>query len=57
MTKDADIEKYRYSGYGIGFDRHGSFSSPGTGLGRNVSIRNEFINKDWQQEKIYFGFG
>ena len=36
MTKNADIDKY--SGYGIGFDRHGSFSSPGIGLGRNVII-------------------
>ena len=38
LTKNADIDKYKYSGYGIGFDRHGSFSSPGTGLGRNVII-------------------
>ena len=36
MTKNADIDKYKYSGYGIGFDRHGSFSFPGTGSGRNV---------------------
>ena len=36
LTKNADINKYKYSGYGIGFDRHGSFSFPGTGLGRNV---------------------
>ena len=38
MTKNADIDKYKYSGYGIGFDRHGSFSSPGIGLGRNVIV-------------------
>ena len=38
MTKNADIDKYKYSGYGIGFDRKGSFSFPGTGLGRNVII-------------------
>ena len=38
LTKNADIDKYGYSGYGIGFDRHGSFSFPGTGLGRNVLI-------------------
>ena len=25
LTKNVDIEKYRYSGYGIGFDRRGSF--------------------------------
>ena len=36
MTKNADIDKYKYSGYGIAFDRHGSFSFPGTRLGRNV---------------------
>ena len=32
LTKKADIEKYGYSGYGIGFDRRGSFSFPGGGL-------------------------
>ena len=26
LTKNADLEKYGYSGYGIGFDRRGSFS-------------------------------
>ena len=25
LTKNAHINKYKYSGYGIGFDRHGSF--------------------------------
>ena len=25
LTKNADIDKYGYSGYGIGFDRRGSF--------------------------------
>ena len=25
LTKNADIDKYRYSGYGTGFDRKGSF--------------------------------
>ena len=38
LTKNADIDKYGYSGYGIGFDRHGSFSFPGTGIGKNVII-------------------
>ena len=36
LTKNADIDKYKYSGYGIGFHRHGSFSFPGTGLDKNV---------------------
>ena len=36
LTKNADIDKYKYSGYGIEFDRHGSFSFPGVRLGANV---------------------
>ena len=35
MTKNADIDKYGYSGYGIGFD---SFSFPGGEFGQNVLI-------------------
>ena len=38
LTKNADIDKYGYSGYGIGFDRRGSFSFPGGGFGQNVII-------------------
>ena len=38
MTKNADVDKYKYSGYRIGFDRHGSISFPGAGLSRNVII-------------------
>ena len=38
LTKNADIEKYGYSGYGIGFDRRGSFSFPGGGFGQNIII-------------------
>ena len=38
LTKNADIDKYRYSGYGIGFDRRGSFSFPGGRFGQNVII-------------------
>ena len=37
LTKDADIYKYKYSEYGIGFDRHGEFSF-GNGLGKNCII-------------------
>ena len=29
LTKNADIDKYGYSGYGIAFDRRSSFSFPG----------------------------
>ena len=38
LTKNAEIDKYKYSGYGIRFDRHGSFSSPSIGFGRNVIV-------------------
>ena len=38
LTKNTDIDKYGYSGYGIGFDRRSSFSFPGTGFSQNVLI-------------------
>ena len=38
LTKNADIDKYGYSGYGIGFDRKSSFSFRGGGFGQNISI-------------------
>ena len=36
LTKNADIDKYGYSSYGIEFDRRGSFSFPGGGYRQNV---------------------
>ena len=38
MTKNVNIDRYGYSGYGIGFDRKGSFSFSGGGYGQNVLI-------------------
>ena len=38
FTENADIDKYGYSGYGIGFNRRSSFSFPGGGFGQNVLI-------------------
>ena len=38
LTKNADIEKYKYSGYGTGFDRRSSFLFPSGGFGQNVLI-------------------
>ena len=38
LTKNTDIDKYGYSGYGIGFDRGSSFSFPGGGFGQNIII-------------------
>ena len=37
LTKHVDIDQYKYSGYGIGFDRKGEFSF-GNGFGRNCII-------------------
>ena len=38
LTKNADIDKYKYFGYGIGFNGHDYFSHPSGGTGRNVII-------------------
>ena len=38
LTKNADIDKYKYSGYGIGVDRRSSFSFPGDGFGQSLLI-------------------
>ena len=37
LTKHVDIDQYKYSGYGIGFDRKGFFSI-GNEVGRNATI-------------------
>ena len=36
LTKTTDIDKYKYSGYGIGFDSRVSFTHPSSGYGKNV---------------------
>ena len=38
LTKNAGIGKYKYSGYGIGFDRRGLYLIPSGRFGRNVTI-------------------
>ena len=38
LTKNVNIDRYGYSGYGIGFDRKGIFSFSGGGYGKNVLI-------------------
>ena len=38
LTKNADIENYGHSGFGIGFNRRSSFSFPGGGFGGNLLI-------------------
>ena len=37
-TKNTDIDKYRYSGYGIEFDRKSGFSFPDGWFGQNIII-------------------
>ena len=41
LTKNADIEKDGYSGFGTGFGRTSSFSFPGGGFGQNILIFGE----------------
>ena len=38
LTKNADIDKYKYSGYGIRFNERGTFLFPGGGFGQNVTF-------------------
>ena len=38
LTKNTDVDKYKYSDYGIGFDRRSSFSFPSGEFGQNVLI-------------------
>ena len=59
LTKNADIDKHKYSGYGIGFDRHGIFSFPDTALSRNVIIFGvdmSLSTKVDNRKKTYFDF-
>ena len=37
LTKNADINEYKYSGYGTGFDDHGTFLFPSSGFSQNVT--------------------
>ena len=60
LTKNADIDRYGYSGYGIGFDKHGSFSFPGIRLGRNVIIFGADMSSSTKidnRKKRYLDFG
>ena len=38
LTKNVDIDKNKYSGYGIGFDRRSSFLFPSGRFGQNILI-------------------
>ena len=57
LTKNADIDKYKYSGYGIGFDRRGTFSFPTGKFGYNVIIfgvdNSSFVHVDNKKERNF----
>ena len=38
ITKNADVSKHKYSGYGIGFDGKGDFSHPSCSFDDNAII-------------------
>ena len=38
LTKNANRDKYSYSGYGIGFDTRIEFSLPDGSIGKNINI-------------------
>ena len=38
ITKNTDVDKYKYSGYGIGFDGRGVFTHPAGSFGNNAII-------------------
>ena len=44
LTTNADFGKYRYSGYGIGFDRRSAFSFPGGGFGQNALVFGVYMS-------------
>ena len=44
LTKNADINKYKYPGYGIGFDTRSYFSFAGGGFGQNVIIFGVYMS-------------
>ena len=54
LNKNADVNKYKYSGYGIGFDRTSSFSFPGGGNGQNVIIFGVDMNSSIHVDKVAY---
>ena len=44
LTKNADVDKYKYSGYGLAFDKIGRFLFPGGRYGQNLIIFGADMN-------------
>ena len=51
LTKNADVDKYKYSAYGIGFDGKGTFLFPSGGFGCNV-ITFGVVHADYKKKDI-----
>ena len=51
LTKHIDTDQYKYSGYGIRFDRKGEFSF-GNGCGRNCIIVGADMSSSIQANNI-----
>ena len=61
LAKNFDIDTYKYSGYGIGFDRKGTFSFC-NGFGRNciilgVNISSSVNVDNKKKDKLLLGKG
>ena len=54
LTKNADIKKYGYSGFDIGFYRRTRFSFPGSGFGQNVLIFGVDAHIDNKKKTYWF---
>ena len=56
LTKNADINKYKYSGYGIGLDEKEAFSHQSGGFGNNLIIfgvdRSSSVHANNKKENI-----
>ena len=53
LTKNTDVDKYGYSGYGTGFDRTSSFSFSGGGFGQNLLIFGADMSSSFQKKMPY----
>ena len=60
LTKNEDINKYKYCGYGTGFDGRSRFSHPSSGDGQNVTIFGVDVSSSTKidnRKKIFWGEG
>ena len=61
VIKNADVSKFKYSGYGIGFDGKGVFSHPPCSFGNNAIIfgvdMKSSVHMDNKKKTFNFGKG